>query len=254
MSSSIAARDAIIRSGAPIPPPAPCPSMSIAVAPGASCTCARARPCGVSISTGTPLRLQPPSVALGRPPASPPWLRRGQPGLRLRYFARRHALGRLLVQQCGLGGGTAPLRAGEHVDDHAPLWAEPHLDPVPRPHLLRGLHALAVHLHVPATHGLDRERARLHEPRGPEPLVDPLPVAVHPAELDTAGAASDAGRRQHPPEEERPHNGRLRLRDRRCRPGPPRAPPPPRPGSPCGRAAARGGGRPRGGGKPPTPR
>src|SRR3954452_2455620 len=169
MSSSIATRAAIIRSGAPMPPPAPCPSTSIAVAPGASCTCARARPCGVSISTGTPLRLQPPAVALGRPPALSPRLRRGQPGLRLRPFARRHALGRLLVEQRRLLRGPAPLRTGEHVDRHAPLRTEPHLDPVTRADLLRRLHSLAVYLHVPATHGLDRERARLHEPRRPEP-------------------------------------------------------------------------------------
>src|SRR6185437_5042944 len=61
----------------------------------------------------------------------------------------------------------------KRLHGHGMLEGRPaHDDLVAGPHLLRGLGALAVHRHVAGGDRLDRQRARLEETRGPQPLVD----------------------------------------------------------------------------------
>ena len=53
------------------------------------------------------------------------------------------------------------------------------LDLVARADVLARLRGRAVELHAPAADRVDGERARLHQARGPQPLVDPYRLSVH---------------------------------------------------------------------------
>ena len=80
------------------------------------------------------------------------------------------ALHRLLVEQGGLGGGAAPRARGAHHDRPAHL-TERELEPVTRAHLLARLGRVTVHVDPPALDRLGPERAGLHQPGRPQPLV-----------------------------------------------------------------------------------
>ena len=68
-------------------------------------------------------------------------------------------------------GRAAPVGQRAH-DDGQGRSARGDLDPVAHPHVPRGLHAGALHVDAAAGDGLGGQRARLEEPRRPQPLVD----------------------------------------------------------------------------------
>src|SRR4051812_12214685 len=113
-----------------------------------------------------------------------------EPPLRHVLLALRARLLGLLVERRGHARGPPPVGDAAH-DDRPPEVADRDLDRVLRPDLLRRLHSHAVHVHAPAGDRLGREPARLEEPRGPEPLVDPH--GLHRPRLTARWPAAERG-------------------------------------------------------------
>ena len=117
--------------------------------------------------------------------------RTGKPTFSRVQFAGDERLGRLRIQrECIARRASALGHLG--YDQRAPDCADGHLDRVPRPNDLRGLHALAVHATPPTEDGPGRRAARLEHSRRPEPLVDPH--LIHGAMIAVArGLPADRG-------------------------------------------------------------
>src|SRR5262249_13388502 len=134
-------------------------------------------------------------------------------------------LGGFLIQGRGdLGGAT--LVGDRPHDDRPAHLADPHLDDVIRVDVLGRLHPLAVQAYPAAEPGLGCQPARLAEPRGPQPLVNPDGVHYRPS------AESNEPRTP----------GRRRMRSRGWLEGSPPSPPlapPPRSTRPASRQSAR---------------
>ena len=81
-----------------------------------------------------------------------------------------------------LGGAADRRRQPDH--------ARAELDLVAGLDVLARLGGLAVDLHAPAADRVDGQRARLHEPRGPQPLVDPDRLDSSPTLNPTLGAGA----------------------------------------------------------------
>src|ERR1700716_3609703 len=86
-------------------------------------------------------------------------------------LARRATIGRFIEQDLRIFGRAAPLGDGAH-DDEPVVWPHPHTQMIASLDLLRGLCAVVVDLHLAPGDGGRRERPRLEEARGPEPLVE----------------------------------------------------------------------------------
>ena len=120
-------------------------------------------------------------------------LRAGQPPQLRLALARLPALRRLGVEPLRLDRRSPPLGRVEHVDDHARL-AEAELQPIAGLDVPARLDRLAVDVHAPALDGVRRQRPRLHQPRRPQPLVDPDRLRHRETMVASPGGAHAARR------------------------------------------------------------
>src|SRR5690606_32099634 len=123
-----------------------------------------------------PLQLAP--LALRRPRVAVDALRTRHPHLSDPALTLGAALLGLGVELLRGGRGQAALSGAAH-DRLEPDHALRELDRVAGLDVLARLRAQPVDAHAPAADGVDRERARLDETRGPQPLVDPDGRLVH---------------------------------------------------------------------------
>jgi hypothetical protein len=123
-----------------------------------------------------PLKLhQPPPIPLVWP-AFRPWPTQIRKPVRLPQLRPPlHAHWRFGVVLLRFGSRSAPLRQPEHIKlRRHPVQHQ--AQSIPHPQVVSRLHALAVDVHLAATHRLRGERACLEEPRTPQPFIDAVAV------------------------------------------------------------------------------
>src|SRR6267378_7741616 len=91
-------------------------------------------------------------------------------------FAGRAPLGGFVVQEPCITRRSAPLRHGTHGDEPI-VRPQSHSKLVTRLNQLGGLGAAAVEVNLATRDGGCRESPRLEKPGGPEPFVEPNPLA-----------------------------------------------------------------------------
>ena len=116
------------------------------------------------------------SITLGRPSMS---IGLGRPGKATHValaFAREHAVFGFGVQRGGYRCRTTAL--GDALDDQGTRHrANDQIDAVARAYFLGRLHPQAIDLRVAALHRFSSQRSGFVETGGPQPLVDPNPLA-----------------------------------------------------------------------------
>jgi hypothetical protein len=115
------------------------------------------------------------AVALVRPAFGARAAHLGQAMLFAQLRAALDALRRLLVVRLCLGSRPPPRRHAHDVELRV-RPADHDAQPIPNAHVMRRLHALAVHVHLAAAHSLRRQRPSLEETRKPQPFVDAVAI------------------------------------------------------------------------------